>query len=98
MALVDRDNVDQVMKRLDVRLELPGVGVLRFQELEDFHPDRLFQSLDLFRGMRDLSQDCGFFRFSSANLEFHAASQSNIALADARASDTSRIGCQKPDH
>jgi type VI secretion system protein ImpC len=53
-VLVDRDNVDQVMKRLDVRLELPGAGLLRFRELEDFHPDRLFQSLDLFRGMRDL--------------------------------------------
>src|ERR1700682_4020174 len=53
-VLVDRDNVDQVMKRLDVRLELPGAGLLRFQELEDFHPDHLFQSLDLFRGIRDL--------------------------------------------
>ena len=52
--LVDRDNVDQVMKRLDVRLELSGAGLLRFHELEDFHPDRLFQALDLFRGMRDL--------------------------------------------
>jgi len=56
-VLVDRDNVDQVMKRLDVRLELPGAGLLRFQEVEDFHPDHLFQSLDLFGGMRDLRAD-----------------------------------------
>lgn len=54
-VLVDRDNFSQVMQRLDVRLDLAGAGVLRFKDLDDFHPDRLFQSQDLFRGLQDLS-------------------------------------------
>ncbi|MGA2595974.1 MAG: type VI secretion system contractile sheath large subunit [Bryobacteraceae bacterium] len=54
LVLVDRDNLEQVMKRLDVRLELPGAGTLRFNELDDFHPDRLYQSLDLFKGLREM--------------------------------------------
>ena len=53
-VLVDRDNLEQVMKRLDVRLELPGAGTLRFNELYDFHPDRLYQSLDLFQGLPEM--------------------------------------------
>ena len=54
---IDRDNFDQVMSRFDVQLDLPGAGVLRFKELEDFHPDRLYQSLDLFRDLRSLRRD-----------------------------------------
>lgn len=53
-TFIDRDNFIQVMQRQDVRLELPEAGVLRFKDLDDFHPDHLFQSLDLFRGLRDL--------------------------------------------
>ncbi len=53
-VLVDRDNIEQVMKRLEVRLELPGAGTLRFRELDDFHPDRLYQRLDLFKGLREM--------------------------------------------
>jgi len=41
---VDRDNIDSVLARLDVSL-----GRLTFSEVEDFHPDRLFARLDLFR-------------------------------------------------
>jgi type VI secretion system protein ImpC len=53
-VLVDRDNLEHIMKRLDVRLELPGAGTLRFSELDDFHPDRLYQSLDLFKDLREM--------------------------------------------
>ena len=41
---VDRDNFDDVLARLDV-----GLGGVRFRELEDFHPDRLFRRFDIFR-------------------------------------------------
>ena len=41
---VDRDNLDDVLSRLDVNL-----GGVRLRELEDFHPDRLYQRLDIFR-------------------------------------------------
>ncbi len=63
-VLVDRDNLEQVMKRLDVRLELPGAGTLRFRELDDFHPDRLYQSLDLFKGLREMRANVDDVTFS----------------------------------
>lgn len=44
------------MQRLDVRLDLAEAGVLRFKDLDDFHPDRLFGALELFRGLRELRQ------------------------------------------
>jgi type VI secretion system protein ImpC len=52
--LVDRDTVDEVMFRLRPALELgpPGRGlVLRFRELEDFHPDRIYRQ-DIFDKLR----------------------------------------------
>ncbi len=56
---VDRDNVDQVLAKLSAELHVPiGEGgtriPIRFLELEDFHPDRLFQRLGLFSGLLDL--------------------------------------------
>jgi type VI secretion system protein ImpC len=58
-VLVDRDNFDDVLARFapELRLSLDETGpevVLRFQELEDFHPDRLYERLPLFRALRDL--------------------------------------------
>ena len=44
--LIDRDNFDQVMARIRPELELGEHGrgiVLRFRELEDFHPDRIYE-------------------------------------------------------
>jgi type VI secretion system protein ImpC len=55
---VDRDNVDKVLERIGPTLRLPMEGseelVLRFRELEDFHPDRLLESVDLFRRLREV--------------------------------------------
>jgi type VI secretion system protein ImpC len=58
---VDRDDLDRVMAELrpTVRLQLePGGAALaiRFESLEDFHPDRLFERLPLFQALRDLRQ------------------------------------------
>src|SRR5262249_40189083 len=51
--VVDRDNVDQVMSKLGVGLRLSVAGNetvgLKFQELEDFHPDRIFLGSEFFR-------------------------------------------------
>src|SRR5258708_37474432 len=41
---IDRDNFDGVLSRMDVH-----VAGTPFRELDDFHPDRLFQRLPLFR-------------------------------------------------
>jgi type VI secretion system protein ImpC len=55
--LVDRDNLDDVMRRLDLRLRLelvPGMGPLeiRFASLDDFHPDRLIDAVPMFKELR----------------------------------------------
>lgn len=42
-AGIDVDNFNDVLSRFDVSL-----AGMRFRELEDFHPDRLFQRLDIF--------------------------------------------------
>jgi type VI secretion system ImpC/EvpB family protein len=49
---LDLDTLDTVMQRLGPRLNLPG-GEIRFARIEDFHPDHLYTSLDLFQGLRE---------------------------------------------
>jgi len=54
---VDRDNFDDVMKRLAPALRLPfgkAEAAIEFRELEDFHPDRLFERLPPFQALRAL--------------------------------------------
>jgi type VI secretion system protein ImpC len=57
-VLVDRDNFDEVLSRSGAEIQLPmgesGSLRLRFSELEDFHPDRIFQRLEIFGKLRDL--------------------------------------------
>ncbi|HKG93871.1 MAG TPA: type VI secretion system contractile sheath large subunit [Gemmatimonadaceae bacterium] len=58
-AFVDRDDFDDVIARLAPELELPagerGEPVpVRFAEIDDFHPDRLYERLPLFRALREL--------------------------------------------
>jgi type VI secretion system protein ImpC len=45
---VDRDNLDEVLMRQDVNL-----AGTHMREIEDFHPDRLYQRFDLFRDLRE---------------------------------------------
>ena len=59
VILVDRDNLDDVVEKLGTRLTLPiegesGAGVqLRFRELDDFDPDRIYEQTSLFRTLRE---------------------------------------------
>jgi type VI secretion system protein ImpC len=46
-AAVDRDNLDEVLARQDVNLA--GTAI---REMEDFHPDRLYQRFNLFSDLR----------------------------------------------
>ena len=54
---VDRDNLEDVMADLGVKLRLPlsentdDSIELSFAELDDFHPDRLYERLHIFRDM-----------------------------------------------
>ena len=56
---VDRDNFDSVFARISPQLDLllGGEGgqeiALKFGELDDFHPDQIFQRTPLFRKLRE---------------------------------------------
>src|SRR5207247_5109374 len=56
--LVDRDNLDQLISRLGVKLHLPLISdgsqslTITFNQLDDFHPDRLFSQLEIFDSLR----------------------------------------------
>lgn len=58
--VVDRDNFDAVLKKLNVELDLDLQGDgkdvlhLQFTELDDFHPDNLFRHVSLFSDLRDV--------------------------------------------
>jgi len=60
--LIDRDNFDSVLAKLAPRLELASGGEggfrisLQFADLEDFHPDRLFEQVEIFRKLREMLQ------------------------------------------
>jgi type VI secretion system ImpC/EvpB family protein/type VI secretion system ImpB/VipA family protein len=58
---VDVDNIDQVMQRLKITLSLPmgsGEGAVEFPiaSIDDFHPDQLYEKVELFSAMADLRQ------------------------------------------
>jgi type VI secretion system protein ImpC len=56
---VDRDNFDAVMAKLGIGLTLPVPGKaeplssIRFSGLGDFHPDHLYERLDIFHALKD---------------------------------------------
>ena len=57
--LVDRDNFDEVLAQFGVELHLPMDNPndalrLRFDELDDFHPDRIFERSEMFRRLREM--------------------------------------------
>ena len=47
---IDRDNIDDVLNAMQVSLNLHGVN-FEFHEFEDFHPDRIYQSTDIFHNL-----------------------------------------------
>ncbi|MGA7236520.1 MAG: type VI secretion system contractile sheath large subunit [Bryobacteraceae bacterium] len=56
---IDRDNFDVVMERLAPELRLPFGNdemIVKFRELDDFHPDRMFQNLPPFQKLRELRE------------------------------------------
>jgi type VI secretion system ImpC/EvpB family protein len=49
---VDLDELDRVLRRIGPRLTLPA-GEILFEQLDDFHPDRLYARLGLFQALRE---------------------------------------------
>ncbi len=71
---IDRDNFDQVMALFapELRLNFANTEVAAsFRELDDFHPDRLFERLEPFqalRGLRERLSDSATFHSAAAQL------------------------------
>ena len=61
-VMIDRDNFDDMIARLSPELHLPLGGSegpripIRFRELDDFHPDRIFERLKVFQALRDIRE------------------------------------------
>ena len=59
ILIVDRDNLDEVVAKLKVKIKLPILGkesppvTIGFSELDNFHPDSLFERLEVFEALRD---------------------------------------------
>lgn len=84
--LVDRDNFDQVMEKLEV--ELPSI---RFAELDDFHPDRLYEQLPVFRTLCDTRERL------SDRATFAAAAAEVRAWAPPRPAPPAKAAAPAPD-
>ena len=50
--LIDRDNFEEVLQKMKVAVDLPLAGKIGIREIDDFHPDHIFRSLDLFHSLR----------------------------------------------
>jgi len=75
---IDRDNFESVLEKLRPELIFPLAGeqcpalAVQFKELDDFHPDRLFERVDVFRAlreMRDKLSDGATFAAAAAALQ-----------------------------
>ena len=57
---VDRDNLDEVMAGIKPKIQLQFTGsenyglTIRFAELDDFHPDRLYEQHEIFESFREI--------------------------------------------
>ena len=84
-VLIDRDNFDEVMNRAapSTRIDTPsGSFSVSFRELDDFHPDRLFQQLEIFRSLRHLRDQLGDpAQFQEIAQDLTPASQRSAATA-----------------
>jgi len=60
--MIDRDNFDSVLAKIAPQLELAsggddGFGIsLRFADLDDFHPAKLFERVPIFQKLREMRQ------------------------------------------
>jgi len=90
--LVDRDNFDEVLARSGAEIQLPmdesGALHLRFSEIDDFHPDRIFQRLEIFAKLRDLRrrvQDPSSFPKVAEELGLHSGEATSLPAKPAPA-------------
>src|SRR5215213_7794413 len=90
--VIDRDNFDDVLKRLNVGVDLDLQGAennvlqLRFTELDDFHPDNLFRNVPIFSELRDVRRrlsDSDTFENAAREVRSWFNSTDEILVSDA---------------
>jgi type VI secretion system protein ImpC len=82
--LIDRDNFEEVLGKIGPEIQLPLNGDdapvrLAFSELDDFHPDQIFERSGMFQRLRDLRallSDPSTFPAAAAELGLAADRQS----------------------
>lgn len=101
---VDIDNFDRVLAAIAPRLTLEVGGArleLTFSSLDDFHPDGLFERVDLFAGLRGLRselRDPALFRRAAAAMGAAPPDRTATAPGGEEASgDIERLLGRKPD-
>ncbi|QGJ71667.1 Hypothetical protein PBC10988_33740 [Planctomycetales bacterium 10988] len=63
IRFIDRDNFEEMLETLKVTLHLPAFGKsgepleLSFSEMEDFHPDQLYENVDRFEELSEIRED-----------------------------------------
>jgi type VI secretion system protein ImpC len=68
---VDRDNFEEVLAGVG-----PAFAGMRFQELDDFHPDRIYRQSKLFQGLREVRRKLeALSTFAEAAAEIRSWSQ-----------------------
>src|SRR5262245_1216418 len=87
LVAVDRDELDDVVARLrpELRLDSPVDVTLALTSLEDFHPDRLFERVDVFEALRTVRRrlhDPAGFRAAAAEVRGWMGSEEPDASRD----------------
>ncbi len=60
--LVDRDNIDDTLAKMRAEINIPIMGPespplnIKFSEMDDFHPDTLFERLSIFGALKETRQ------------------------------------------
>jgi type VI secretion system protein ImpC len=97
-VVIDRDNFDEVLAGMGIHLRLGREGdegaTLRFRELDDFHPDRIYQSLDIFRELRAMR---GSLEGASSGSEAIAKVRVWAGLSDGKASQPAQTSPSAPE-
>ena len=106
--LIDPDNFEEVMERLGTGLELSAGDVphsMQFRELDDFHPDHLYETLPVFQSLRRARKelaDPATFRAAAASLRTDAplppAAPFSGSLLDQIVEQTSETAPSPLDH
>ncbi|MDE3181629.1 MAG: type VI secretion system contractile sheath large subunit [Acidobacteriota bacterium] len=81
--LIDRDNFDDVLRKSRAGIRIPlgeGESSLWFSDIDDFHPDRVYERAPFFQKLRDLRKrlsDPASFPEAAAELGIAASAKAN---------------------